>query len=129
MPAGVPLDQVIEGLRAVGPKRPVADMLSKMNVVPGSGHRLHVLGRLIIIVLAMYFVASLFMWAQGYILNRLVMRVVYKLRKDVEDKLNRLPLNYFDTRQRGDLLSRVTNDVDNIQNALQQAFASWCSRC
>ena len=50
------------------------------------------------------------------------MRVVYKLRKDIEDKLNRLPLSYFDTRQRGDLMSRVTNDVDNIQNALQQAF-------
>ena len=71
----------------------------------------------------MYFVSSLFMWAQGWLLNRLVMKVVYKLRKDVEDKLNKLPLNYFDTRQRGDLLSRVTNDVDNIQNALQQAVS------
>jgi ATP-binding cassette subfamily B protein len=51
------------------------------------------------------------------------MRVVYNLRKDVEDKLNRLPIGYFDSRQRGDVLSRVTNDVDNIQNALQQAIS------
>ena len=81
------------------------------------------------IVLAMYFVASLFMWAQGYVLNGLVMRVVYNLRKDVEDKLNRLPLNYFDTRQRGDLLSRVTNDVDNIQKPCSRRSPSWSSRC
>ncbi|SEH58444.1 MULTISPECIES: ABC transporter ATP-binding protein [unclassified Leifsonia] len=81
------------------------------------------LGRLLTIVLAMYFVAALLQWWQGYLLNALVMRVVYGLRKDVEAKLNRLPLSYFDTRQRGDLMSRVTNDVDNIQTALQQAFS------
>ena len=60
---------------------------------------------------------------RGYLLNGLVMRVVYKLRKDIEEKINRLPLSYFDGRQRGDVLSRVTNDVDNIQQALQQAFS------
>ncbi|MET1034656.1 MAG: ABC transporter ATP-binding protein, partial [Arthrobacter sp.] len=69
------------------------------------------------------FVANIFLWLQGYVLNILVMRVVRQLRDDTEKKLNRLPLNYFDTRQRGDILSRVTNDVDNIQQALQQAFA------
>jgi len=122
MPAGMSQEQVVEGLRAQG-QNDLADMISGMQLVPGAGIDFVALGRIIMIVLAMYFVASLFMWAQGYVLNRLVMRVVYKLRKDVEDKLNRLPLNYFDTRQRGDLLSRVTNDVDNIQNALQQAFA------
>ncbi|MGJ9403651.1 ABC transporter ATP-binding protein [Arthrobacter sp. KK5.5] len=122
LPQGATQDQVIAGLRAEG-QNDLADMLSGMAVVPGAGIDFVELGRLIMIVLAMYFVASAFMWAQGYILNRLVMRVVYNLRRDVEDKLNRLPLNYFDTRQRGDVLSRVTNDVDNIQNALQQAFA------
>ncbi|ANF32409.1 multidrug ABC transporter ATP-binding protein [Leifsonia xyli] len=81
------------------------------------------LGRLLTVVLAFYLVASLLQWWQGYLLNALVMRVIYGLRKDVEAKLNRLPLSYFDTRQRGDLMSRVTNDVDNIQTALQQAFS------
>nr|WP_307579535.1 ABC transporter ATP-binding protein [Paeniglutamicibacter psychrophenolicus] len=122
MPANVPVEQVIEGLRASG-QNDLAEMMSKMNLIPGVGIDFPLLSRYILIVLAMYFVASLFMWASGWLLNRLVMKVVYGLRRDVEHKLNRLPLNYFDTRQRGDLLSRVTNDVDNIQNALQQAIS------
>jgi ATP-binding cassette subfamily B protein len=93
------------------------------GLVPGHGIDFIELGRLLTIVLAMYIAASLLQWWQGYILNSLVMRVVYRLRADVEAKLNRLPLSYFDTRQRGDLMSRVTNDVDNIQTALQQAFS------
>jgi ATP-binding cassette subfamily B protein len=122
MPANVPVEQVIEGLRASG-QNDLAEMMSKMNLIPGVGIDFPLLSRYILIVLSMYFVASLFMWASGWLLNRLVMKVVYGLRRDVEHKLNRLPLNYFDTRQRGDLLSRVTNDVDNIQNALQQAIS------
>ncbi|MFL4473390.1 ABC transporter ATP-binding protein [Paeniglutamicibacter sp. MACA_103] len=122
MPDNVPVEQVIEGLRASG-QNDLAEMMSKMNLVPGVGIDFPLLSRYILIVLSMYFVASLFMWASGWLLNRLVMKVVYGLRRDVEHKLNRLPLNYFDTRQRGDLLSRVTNDVDNIQNALQQAIS------
>ncbi|MGB9034324.1 MAG: ABC transporter ATP-binding protein [Paeniglutamicibacter sp.] len=122
MPANVPVEQVVEGLRASG-QNDLAEMMSKMNLIPGVGIDFPLLSRYILIVLSMYFVASLFMWASGWLLNRLVMKVVYGLRRDVETKLNRLPLNYFDTRQRGDLLSRVTNDVDNIQNALQQAIS------
>ncbi|WP_262107183.1 ABC transporter ATP-binding protein [Arthrobacter sp. Marseille-P9274] len=122
LPAGVSQDQVIAGLRAQGQDQ-FADMLSGMTLIPGAGIDFTLLGRLILIVLGMYLVSSLFMWLQGYVLNRIVMRVVFNLRRDVEAKLNRLPLNYFDTRQRGDLLSRVTNDVDNVQQALQQAFA------
>ncbi|WP_431197216.1 ABC transporter transmembrane domain-containing protein, partial [Streptococcus pneumoniae] len=52
------------------------------------------------------------------------MRIVFRLREEIEAKINRLPLSYFDRGQRGDLLSRATNDVDNVQQALQQAFAS-----
>ncbi|WP_171059386.1 ABC transporter ATP-binding protein [Arthrobacter crystallopoietes] len=122
LPAGATQEQVIAGLRAQGQDQ-FADLLSGMELVPGAGIDFELLGRLIAIVLGMYVVSSLFMWLQGYVLNKVVMRVVYNLRRDVEDKLNRLPLNYFDTRQRGDLLSRVTNDVDNVQQALQQAFA------
>ena len=72
----------------------------------------------------MYVVAALFDWLQGRLLNDVVMKIVYVLREKIEAKVNRLPLSYFDTRQRGDLLSRTTNDVDNVQTALQQAFAS-----
>lgn len=122
LPAGVPLEQIIEQQRASG-NGTFADMLAKTDIVPGEGIDFVVLGRLIIVVLLMYVVASVLMWAQGYLLNGLVMRVVFGLRQDIEAKINRLPLRYFDTRQRGDVMSRVTNDVDNIQTALQQAFS------
>ncbi|WP_422115797.1 ABC transporter ATP-binding protein [Brachybacterium sp. UNK5269] len=90
----------------------------------GAGVDFDALGRLLLIVLGMYLVAALFDWLQGRLLNDVVMEIVYHLRQRIETKVNRLPLSYFDTRQRGDLLSRTTNDVDNVQSALQQAFAS-----
>ena len=126
LPAGVSKDQFVDGLRAQGENN-FADMIAKMELVPGIGIDFQKLSFLISVVLVMYFVANIFTWLQGYVLNVLVMRVVRKLRDDTEKKLNRLPLNYFDTRQRGDTLSRVTNDVDNIQQALQQAFAQLLS--
>ncbi|MGP9489019.1 multidrug ABC transporter ATP-binding protein [Glutamicibacter sp. BW80] len=122
LPAGTTAEQVIQGMRDAG-QDSQADMLSRVDFVPGQGIDFAQLSQYILIVLAMYFVASIFSWVSGWLLNKLVMKVVYTLRKDVEDKINRLPLNYFDSRQRGDLLSRVTNDVDNIQNALQQALS------
>jgi ATP-binding cassette subfamily B multidrug efflux pump len=126
LPSGGSKDQFVEGLRSQGENN-FADMIAKMELVPGVGIDFQKLSFLISIVLVMYFVANIFTWLQGYVLNVLVMRVVRKLRDDTEKKLNRLPLNYFDTRQRGDTLSRVTNDVDNIQQALQQAFAQLVS--
>lgn len=122
LPADQSLAQQIDAARTAGNDQ-YADMLAKTKPVPGEGIDFVLLSRYIFIVLAIYLVASFLMWAQGYVLNALVMRVVYRLRADVETKLNRLPLSYFDTRQRGDLMSRVTNDVDNIQAALQQAFS------
>ena len=123
MPDGLSREQVIEGMRAQGQDQ-AAEMLSGMDFVPGQGIDFEHLARLILIVLAMYVVAQAFMWLQGYVLNDLVMRIVYRLRQDIEAKLNRLPLSHFDTRQRGDLISRTTNDVDNVQQAMQQAFSS-----
>lgn len=123
MPAGTSREQVIAGMRAQGQDQ-AAEMLSGMDFVPGQGIDFEHLGRLILIVLAMYVVAQTFMWLQGRVLNDLVMRIVYRLRQDIEAKLNRLPLSHFDTRQRGDLISRTTNDVDNVQQAMQQAFSS-----
>lgn len=122
LPAGVSQDQVIEGLRAQG-EDTFADMLSGMSVTPGVGIDFDRLGTLILVVIGLYVGASVLMWLQGFILNRIVMKVVYRLRVDVEAKLHRLPLSYFDSGQRGDILSRTTNDVDNVQQALQQALA------
>jgi ATP-binding cassette subfamily B multidrug efflux pump len=126
LPAGVSKEQFVNGLRAQDQDN-FADMVSRMELVPGTGIDFQKLTVLISAVLLMYFVANIFLWLQGYVLNRIVMKVIRQLRDDTEKKLNRLPLNYFDTRQRGDVLSRVTNDVDNVQQALQQAFAQLIS--
>ncbi|WP_410557746.1 ABC transporter ATP-binding protein [Arthrobacter globiformis] len=126
LPAGVSKDQFVAGLREQGQNN-FADMVSRMELVPGTGIDFQKLTVLISAVLLIYFVANIFLWLQGYVLNRIVMKVIRQLRDDTEKKLNRLPLNYFDTRQRGDVLSRVTNDVDNVQQALQQAFAQLIS--
>ena len=123
MPPGTTKEQAIEGLRAAGQDR-FADMASAMELTPGSGIDFDRLGQLIVLVVVLYFAASLLMWAQGAILNRLTMRAVFNLRERVEAKINHLPLRYFDTRQRGDVMSRTTNDVDNVQQALQQSLSS-----
>ncbi|MFD4643419.1 ABC transporter ATP-binding protein [Lentzea sp. NPDC058436] len=73
--------------------------------------------------LGLYVVASLFTWLQSRLLNTVVQRVVYRLRESVEEKLHRLPLKYFDGQPRGELLSRVTNDIDNIATTLQQTMS------
>lgn len=122
LPEGITREQAVEAARAAGNDQ-FAEVLAGADIVPGEGIDFGLLGRLILIVLGMYLVASVLMWLQGFVLNRLVMNVVYRLRADIEAKINRLPLSYFDGRQRGDVLSRVTNDVDNIQQALQQALS------
>lgn len=122
LPEGLTKEQVTEGLRAQGQDQ-FADMAGAMDLTPGMGIDFERLRSLILLVIGLYAAAALFQWLQGRILNSLVMTTVYRLRQDIEAKINRLPLNYFDTHQRGDLLSRTTNDVDNVQQALQQALS------
>jgi ATP-binding cassette subfamily B multidrug efflux pump len=74
-------------------------------------------------VIGIYVAAALLGWAQGLILNAATQRTVFKLRSRVEDKIHVLPLKYFDEHPRGDLLSRVTNDIDNISQTLQQTLS------
>ena len=122
LPAGLTKDQVIAGLRAKG-ESGLADLISGMNVVPGQGIDFTQLGHVLLGVLGLYVMASLTMWLQAYILAGVVQRTALRLRSDIEDKLHRLPLSYFDTVPRGELLSRVTNDIDNIQQTMQQTFS------
>ncbi|MEV5300541.1 ABC transporter ATP-binding protein [Amycolatopsis methanolica] len=122
LPAGTTTEQAIAAARAEGNTN-LADMLARMDVVPGAGIDFAALGRVLSWVLVLYVAASVFGWLQGYLLNGAVQRVVYRLRADVEAKLHRLPLRYFDGQPRGELLSRVTNDIDNIALTLQQALS------
>ncbi|MBF6473807.1 MULTISPECIES: ABC transporter ATP-binding protein [Nocardia] len=122
LPPGVTKDQAIEALRAEGDDT-FADMLGAMDVVPGVGVDFGAVGRVLALVLALYIGAAVFGWLQGYLLNIVINRTVKRLRSDVEDKIHRLPLRYFDTAPRGDVLSRVTNDVDNVSQSLQQTMS------
>ncbi len=122
LPAGVSKAQLIAQLRAAGENQK-ADMLSAMALTPGTGIDFAALSSVLLWALVLYVLASAFMWMQAYILNGVVQRTVYRLRERIEAKINRLPLRYFDTVQRGELLSRVTNDVDNISQSLQQSIS------
>ena len=122
LPSGATKEQVVAGLRAQG-NDTFANMVERLNVIPGHGIDFRLLGQLLLLALVLYVVASLFLWFQGYLLNGAVQRSIYMLRSRVEDKINRLPLSYFDRQTRGELLSRVTNDIDNISQALQQTLS------
>ena len=126
LPAGVSKDQVVAELNTKG-QHGQADLISGMNVVPGQGIDFSRLAHVLLIVLGLYVLASLCMWAQAYVLNGVVQRTALRMRTSIEDKLHRLPLNYYDTVARGELLSRVTNDIDNIQQAMQQTFSQLLS--
>ena len=122
LPSGASKEQVIASLRAQGNDK-FADMVERLNVVPGLGIDFMLLGELLLLALGLYLVSSLFLWLQGYLLNGAVQRSIYRLRSQVEEKINRLPLSYFDKQSRGELLSRVTNDIDNISQSLQQTLS------
>ncbi|WAH99584.1 ABC transporter ATP-binding protein [Arthrobacter sp. MMS18-M83] len=122
LPAGVSKQQLIDGLRASG-QGSKADMLKGMDLTPGVGIDFGALSSILMWVLVLYVLASAFGWIQAYVLNGVVQRTVYRLREQIEAKINRLPLRYFDSVQRGELLSRVTNDVDNISQSLQQSIS------
>ncbi|HEX7405673.1 MAG TPA: ABC transporter ATP-binding protein, partial [Candidatus Nanopelagicaceae bacterium] len=122
MPAGVSKAQAIAGLRAQGQDR-LADMLNKSSVVPGQGINFHAIYQILLLAIALYVISSAFLWLQGYLMAGVTQRTVFRLRRLAEEKIGRLPLSYFDTQSRGDLLSRVTNDIDNIANSLQQGLS------
>jgi ATP-binding cassette subfamily B multidrug efflux pump len=81
------------------------------------------IGRIIIILLALYVISALFSYIQGFIMADVSMKVSYKLRKDISEKINRMPLKYFDSTNHGEVLSRVTNDVDTLSQTLNQSLS------
>lgn len=92
-------------------------------ISPGSGIDFARLSEILVLVVVVYILGSAFALGQARILNVVVQRAMHRLRLQVEAKIHRLPLNYFDRVQRGELLSRVTNDVDNVGQSLQQTLS------
>ena len=122
LPAGVGKDQVVAGLKASGQQR-FASFVESLDVVPGQGIDFGHLGQILLFALGLYVLSGCFLWLQGYLLNGAVQRTIFGLRNRVENKINRLPLSYFDKMARGEMLSRVTNDIDNVSQSLQQTLS------
>ena len=122
LPAGLTKEQAVAAARDRGDGA-FADLLSGMDVIPGRGIDFGAVGRTLLLALALYLLAALLIWGQARVLNVIVRRTVLRLRAEVEDKVHRLPLSYFDSRQRGELLSRVTNDVDNISTTISMTIS------
>ncbi|MGW6504868.1 ABC transporter ATP-binding protein [Nonomuraea angiospora] len=126
LPAGATKEQAVAGLRAKG-QGTFADLVSSMNVMPGQGIDFTALAQVLAWVLAIYVVAALLGIVQFRLTTTIVQRAAFRLRERIEAKLARLPLSYFDGQPRGEILSRATNDTDNIAQTLQQTMSQLIS--
>lgn len=114
-------EQSLDYLRAHG-KGGVADMLSGIDFTPGQGMDFGAIGAVLLLALGVYALAALFSVVQMRTATTVINRTVFRLRRDVEEKISRLPLSYFDKQPRGEVLSRATNDIDNIGQTMQQTM-------
>jgi ATP-binding cassette, subfamily B, multidrug efflux pump len=121
LPAGATKAQVVAGLRAKGQTQ-FAEMVSHMDLTPGAPVDFNAIGHILLILTVVYLVSAVFSYLQQYLTVGVSQGIVYDLRNQVDAKLTRLPLRYFDDHARGDILSRVTNDIDNIAQTLQQSL-------
>jgi ATP-binding cassette subfamily B protein len=122
LPAGTTKAEAVAGLRQTG-HGTIADMVSAMDIVPGQGIDFGQVGQVLLLVLAFFVAASVFSFLQGRLTTTVVQRAVFDLREKVEAKFARLPLSYFDRQPHGEVLSRVTNDIDNLATSLQQTLS------
>ncbi|MEU3215918.1 ABC transporter ATP-binding protein [Streptomyces sp. NPDC006971] len=120
MPEGATKEQVVENLHKSDSG--LADMLSGVDFVPGRGIDFGAVGDVLLLALAVYAAAGLLMLVSSRLSIRIINRVVFRLREDIQAKLSRLPLSYFDQAKRGEVLSRATNDIDNISQTMQQTM-------
>ena len=80
------------------------------------------IGNIILIMLGLYLLSALFSYVQGWIMSGVSMKITYRFRKDIAEKINRMPLRYFDGTNHGEVLSRITNDVDTVSQTLNQSL-------
>ncbi|MEO3973309.1 ABC transporter ATP-binding protein [Streptomyces sp. CAU 1734] len=121
LPAGGTKAEAVEGLRAEGEKG-VADVLTGVDFTPGEGIDFDAVGRVLLLALVLFLVSGLLALVATRLSITIINRTVFRMRRDVQAKLSRLPLSYFDRSKRGEVLSRVTNDIDNISQTLQQSM-------
>ncbi|MFD5057270.1 MULTISPECIES: ABC transporter ATP-binding protein [unclassified Streptomyces] len=120
LPEGTTKEQAVEGLRKTNSG--LADLLSGVDFIPGHGIDFDAVGNVLLTALAVYVGAGLLMLVATRLSIRIINQVVFQLREDIQTKLSRLPLSYFDRAKRGEVLSRATNDIDNISQTMQQTM-------
>ncbi|GAA1759130.1 ABC transporter ATP-binding protein [Agromyces humatus] len=123
LPPGTTTGQAVDALRAAG-QDDLANVVATAGVTPGEGVDFVRLSQVLMLVLALYIIASVLTWLQGYVINVIMVKTMWRLRESVEAKINRMPLSHFDKVQRGELISRVTNDIDNITQTMQQSLST-----
>jgi ATP-binding cassette, subfamily B, multidrug efflux pump len=122
IPAGVTKAEFVQHLRATG-HTTQAKLISALNLTPGHGINFDQVGRTLLVVALIYVASALCAIVQGRAVNKMVQKAIFSLREQVEMKLSRLPLSYFDRQPRGEILSRVTNDIDNLAQSMQQTMS------
>jgi ATP-binding cassette subfamily B protein len=122
LPSGISMDQAIAEATARGQDQ-LAAMMGGVDAIPGQGIDFTALRNILLLAVGLYVGSALFQYLQGYLINDVVQATMFRLRSEVEDKINALPLSYFDGAPRGELLSRVTNDIDNVSQSLQQTMS------
>ena len=122
LPPELTKSEAMAQLRAHGQGQ-VASMVSGMDITPGKGVDLNQMGFYLGLAALVYLMGAALSYGQGYLMAGVVQRTMQQLRREVEEKLSRLPLRYFDSHPHGDILSRVTNDIDNLSTTLQQGLS------
>ena len=98
-------------------------LVSKVTGQAGAGIDFGYIGQIVIVLLVLYVISTVFSLIQGFAMSGIAQKVSYKMRKEISEKINRMPLKYFDTKTHGEVLSRVTNDVDTVSQTLNQSMS------
>jgi ATP-binding cassette subfamily B protein len=122
IPAGVTKAEFVARLQATGHSTQ-AKLIGALHLTPGQGINFDQVGRTLAVVALIYAGAAVCSVIQGRVVATIVQRAIFRMREQVQDKLARLPLSYFDRQPRGEILSRVTNDIDNLAQSLQQTLS------
>jgi ATP-binding cassette, subfamily B, multidrug efflux pump len=115
------LDQVDESIKSKIPET-YLEYIEKMDISKKPSIDFNSIGKILLFVLGLYALSSIFYYIQGYIMAGITQKTIFSLRRDVSSKLDRLPMRYFDQNTHGEILSKVTNDIDTISNTLQQSL-------
>lgn len=102
-------------------------LINKVTTVDGTGIDFEYIGRIVLLLLGLYIISAIFSLVQGFVMSGIAQKVSYNMRKEISEKINRMPLKYFDTKTHGEVLSRVTNDVDTVSQTLNQSMSQMIS--